>query len=340
MAGEIRTTTDSLVEQLREQPFSFDFFQAVRQIECAHPNRPRVGHSQHAAEDPVRFAQVPSLAFAPSTVAEFKQRDSRPAKLSVFFMGVMGPNGPMPPHFTEYVRDRVLNNDDETLASFLDIFHHRAISLFYRAWACNQQTVSHDRRGHDRFADYIGSLFGIGMASFRNRDDVPDVVKLHYSGRLVAHTRNAEGLAAVVKDYFGVDATVEQFTGQWLTLPPEATCRLGKSVESGLMGSTIIVGSKIWDCQQKFRLRLGPMGLAEYQRMLPGGRSLRRLVAWVKNYVGDELEWDARLVLKKEEVPQTRLGKLGQIGWTTWLHTKPVKKDADDLVLRPSAHAA
>jgi type VI secretion system protein ImpH len=287
----------------------------------------------------VRFAQVASLAFAPSTLAAFQNRgETRAPRLSVHFYGLLGANGPMPTQFTEHVRDRERNHGDPTIARFLDVFHHRATSLFYRAWACNQQTVSHDRAGaSDRWADYVGSLFGIGMATFLDRDAVPDVAKLHYAGRLVCHTRNAEGLEAIIADYLQIETSVEQFVGQWLKLPADSGCRLGASRESGTLGQSIVVGSRVWDCTQKFRLRLGPMTFAEYERMLPGGTSLLRLVAWVKNYVGDELEWDAQLVLKKEEVPPLRLGQVGRLGWSTWVHSRPMRKDADNLVLRPQA---
>jgi type VI secretion system protein ImpH len=339
MAGQAGPTTDSLNQSLAHAPWSFDFFQAVRRLECAHRSRPRVGYSSHANEDPVRFAQVPSLAFAPSTLASFGTdhggATSAP-RLAVHFFGLLGPNGPMPLHFTDFVRDR-LRSHDATLARFLDVFHHRMISLFYRAWACNQPTVSFDRPDQDRFGVYVASLFGMGIASYRSRDALPDIAKLHYAGRLVCQTHHAEGLEAIVADYFGMPAEIDQCVGQWLAVPAESACRLGGSRARGELGINVIVGDRVWDCQMKFRLKLGPMTFAEYQRMLPGGSSLARLVAWVKNYIGDALEWDARMILKKEEVPALRLGQVGQLGWSTWLTSRPMSRDADDLVLRPQA---
>ena len=81
------------------------------------------------------------------------------------------------------------------------------------------------------------------------------------------------------------------------------------------------------------------MSLADYRRLLPGGSSLRKLVAIVRNYVGDALSWDVNLVLKEDEVPRLLLGQQGQLGWTTWLGTRPEPTDADDLMLRPTAFA-
>ena len=338
MASEDRSKTDSLTDRLAEAPYSFDFFQAVRRIECTRPDLPRIGQSQRPKEDPVRFCEEVSLAFAPSTIARYGlSSGGRPPRLFVHFFGLLGPNGPMPLHITEFVRERIRHHQDQTLARFFDIFHHRLISMFYRAWACNQRAVSFDRERDDRFAVYIGSLFGIGMSSCRNRDAVPDIAKLHYSGRLACAARHPEGLRAVLSDYFGFPAEIVEFVGEWIELPQEYCCRLGHSPESGVVGSTVIVGSRVWQCQHKFRLKFGPMSLCDYVRMLPGGDSLRRLIAWVRNYVGDEFSWDVQLILKAEEVPQLQLGRTARLGWTTWLSSQPFEQDVDDLVLRPFA---
>jgi len=338
MAGESRPEASALIGRLADCPYRFDFYQAVRRLECARMNLPRMGYSQKPGDDPIRFCQQPSLAFAPSTISACQASSAGHApRLFVNFLGLLGPNGPMPLHLTAHVRDRELNHGDLTLARFFDVFNHRMVSLFYRAWACNQQTVSFDRQAEDRFAEYVGSLFGIGMASFRSRDAAPDVGKLHYSGRLACQTKHPEGLQSILEDYFGIRARIEEFVGQWVELPPDCCCRLGESPETGRIGATAVVGARVWECQQKFRIKFGPMGFADYQRMLPGGNSLRRVVAWVRNYIGDELLWDVRLILKAEEVPQTHLGRLGQLGWSTWLRTGPFEKDADDLVLRPLA---
>ena len=258
MDNETRAASHSLNQRLRERPYDFDFFQAVRRLECAHPDLPRVGYSQRPQRDLIRFCQKVSLAFEPSAIdAYFEPGDEGVGRLFVTFLGLLGTNGPMPLNITEYVYDRLHNHRDKTLACFLDIFNHRMVSLFYRAWACNQQTVSHDRKEQNRFAFYIGSLFGIGMDSFINRDSVPDVAKLHYSGRLSCQTKNAEGLQEVLHDYFGVPVRIEEFVEQWIELPKEYRCQLGKSPDNASLGSTAIVGSRFLECQQKFRIKCG-----------------------------------------------------------------------------------
>ncbi len=339
MAHPRRTPTDSvaLEKALAQTPYRFDFFQALRRLECLHAEQPRLGRSLRAADDPIRLTQPPSLAFAPATVTAFEPgNEGRPPRLAVDFLGLLGPNGPLPLHLTDYARDRLRNGNDPTFARFLDVFHHRMLSLFYRAWADTQPTVSLDRAESDRFADYVGSLFGLGMKSLRNRDAVPDEAKLHYAGWLSCQTRNAEGLRAILADFFKLPVSIEQFVGHWLKLPADCQCRLGESLETGTLGMTATIGSQVWDCQHKFRIVCGPLNLSDYQRLLPTGDSLERLVTWVRNYLGNELIWDVHLLLKKEEAPPLQLGsETARLGWTSWLTHGALPEDADDLYLDP-----
>jgi len=353
MESASRAAAPDLIAQFQATPFAFDFFRAVRLLEARHRKSARIGESHHPREDPIRFGQNPSLAFAPSTLEAFRNAENgRAPKMLVRFFGLFGPNGPLPQHITEYAHERQLHEKDNTFVEFCDIFHHRLLSLFYRAWAVNQKTVDFDRaeeslndelpRSEDwsgpRFALYIGSLFGLAMESLRSRDELSDWAKLFYSGRLSCQSRNAEGLGAIVQEYFGMPAQILTFFGQWLTLTPASVCKLGESPASGSLGVTTIVGSRFWDCQLKFRIRLGPMKLVDLQRMLPIGKSFRQLKCWVLNYLGEEFFWDVQLVLKAAEVPQTTLGQGGLLGWTTWLKSKPFTRDAEDVVLSPISH--
>lgn len=345
MADPDRTTPNGLMQALHEQPFAFDFFQAVRRIEAVHPDAPRTGFSQRLSDDSIRFAQEPSLSFAPSTIFDVKLPDPEkpgpPApRLFVTFLGLMGANGPLPLHLTEHARDRERNHADPTFARFLDIFHHRAISLFCRAWASCQKTVNLERENDpagDRFALFIAALYGMAMPSQRFRDAAQDSAKGYFAGRLASQTRCAEGLASIIQEYFKVPVDIQQFTGQWLALPADCHLKLGKSPSTGSLGTTAIVGSSIWECQQKFRVTLGPLSLVDYEKMLPSAscRSLKRLRDWVRLYTTDELCWDLKLILKAREVPRISLGKFGRLGWTTWTSSAPESRDRADLTLSP-----
>ncbi len=338
MADTNRSETYALILRLTEKPYSFDFFQAARRLDCANPTGEGIGATGRLSDDPVRFGQRASMAFAPSTISSFTQgKGDSPHRMAVNFFGLLGPNGPMPLHITEYVHEREHNFHDRTLTRFLDVFHHRMIAMFYRAWAVNQATASFDRVRYDPLSDrigtYVASLAGYGSPGLRGRDRVDDLAKLHYVGHLASHAKNAGGLEAIVSDFFRVRARVIEFVGHWMDLPADSVCKLGESRQTGLLGSTAVVGSRIWEVQQKFRIRIGPVPLAVYERFLPTGTSFGKLVDWVRNYVGHEYRWDAQLVLRREDTPKTMLGKSGQLGWTTWLNTSLPEKDSDDLVL-------
>ncbi len=367
---------------LSRDPHGLDFFAMARLLECSYDALPRLGTSQRPSDDPVRFAQEPSLAFPPVSVSKFVAKSGvREGRVFVNFLGMLGPNGPLPLHITDYARDRERNQQDPTLARFLDVFNHRMVSLFYRAWAVNQLPVSFDRtRKHarsgglqvgrlseptlqptsdpaadftqtertaenggraawtdeDRYATYIGALFGMGIPTFRSRDELPDVAKLHYAGRLAPGVKNAEGLRAIIESFFGVSARIEEFVGGWLDLPDRYWCRLGGSAQSCKLGVNTVVGARVWESQGRFRVVMGPMALADYERLLPGGESQKRLEAWVRNYVGHEFEFQVQLILREDAVPKVQLGKTGRLGWTTWMSRGKLGRDPSDLVFGSS----
>lgn len=340
MAQPHRSETYALILRLMEKPYAYDFFQAVRRIENARATPAPIGSSSRLADDPVRFGQEASLAFATSTIHSYRAGSrGEPDRMVVNFHGLLGPNGPLPLHLTEYIRDRTRNARDLSPARFLDVFHHRMVSSFYRAWALSQPTASFDRAivnpQSDRVSGYVASLTGLGFESLQNRDALHDLAKLFYAGHFSNQTKHPEGLVRMVADFFGVRCQLVELVGDWIDLPRESQTRLGASPETGSLGSSCVIGTRVWDCQHKFRLRIGPLPLADYERMLPDGRSFSRLEAIVRNYVGIEFAWDVQLVLRKEEVPQTRLGSTGRLGWTTWIGNSPKSADVDDLILRP-----
>ncbi|MCF8002723.1 MAG: type VI secretion system baseplate subunit TssG [Chromatiaceae bacterium] len=343
MANENRASaqTLALIEALCAAPSSFGFFQALRRLECAYAEQPRLGSAQRPSDDPIRLGQQVSLSFAPATLADFRPgKDGVPPLLSVYFLGLFGPQGPLPLHLTDYALQRLNNARDPTLARFADVFHHRILSLFYRAWASSRPTVSFDRPDSDRFGDRVAATIGLGSPSLRDRDAVPDIGKLHYAGHLACQTRHADGLTALLTDFFRLPVALDEFVGHWLMLPDDCRWRLGESPDTGAMGLTATIGGRVWDRQYKFRVVFGPLGIDDFERMLPGGAHLPRLMALVRQYVGDELDWDVNLILKKEEVPRLRLGASSRLGWTAWLSSKTPERDAEDLFLQPMLYAA
>jgi type VI secretion system protein ImpH len=311
-----------------------DFFQVLRLIENAHPHLPRIGASLRPRDDAVRFGQDPALIFHPTMLGQYIRAsgDAR-ARLAVNFFGLLGANGPMPTHLTEYVRDRLRHGGDATLLAFLDVFHHRMLSLFYRARAQAEPAISLDRPDGDRFSVFVGSLFGIGAPSLRERDAIGDFAKLHFAGLLANKARPASALVAILRAYFKLPLHIEQFVGHWMRLPPEIHSRLGGLDAANRIGASLVLGRSVWDCQNKFRIVIGPLGYDDYRRFMPGGDSLGRLLAWVRSYAGLALDWDVRLVLEKKQRPPLRLGGATRIGWSTWLASAPAQRDPPSMLI-------
>jgi type VI secretion system protein ImpH len=326
----------ALEKALRDHPEAFEFFEAARRLECAFPERPRLGQSAKAADDFVRLCQTPSLSFAPKTVDRYQPAgDGKPARLHGLFFGLFGPNAPLPLHLTEYAMDREINAKDATFIAFANIFHHRMMSLFYRAWADSQPTVQLDRPTEDRFRLYMGAMVGLATPSLNDRDALPDQFKRFFAGRLLQQARNAEGLKGMLERFFRIPVGIAEFVAEWMRLPPTSHLRLGASGEVAALGLTAVTGEYVWGSQQRFRLRLGPLSRVEFNNFLPGGVALSQLVAAVKTYVGEEKAWDVQLVLKSADVPGTRLGQNGRMGLTTWMGQPQQDRDADDVVLKP-----
>jgi type VI secretion system protein ImpH len=328
-----RPDVDRLFADLAQEPWRFDLWHVLRWIDAKHPHLPPLGRSPNAELEPLRIGQEPSLAFAQSQLFALEPAtDGGVPRLSILGFGLFGPNGPLPIHLTEYARERLLYHD-RTFVRFADILHHRFALLFYRAWADVQSTASLDRPGDDRFGRYSASLIHLGEKSLAGRDAVADHGKLFVSGHLVRQTRNAEGLERILATYFRAKVRVEQWVSHWLALSRDQQTRLGAGRDAEQIGLGAVAGAKVPDVQSSFRVRMGPLSLAEYESHLPGGLPFSQMLAWLRNYIGYELAWDVRLVLRREEVPRATIGSSVRLGFTTGLGERRREDNADDLVL-------
>ncbi len=346
MAAEGGGAGASLNDLLFDKAYRFEFFQAVRLLERIYPERQLVGrHDRVPAREVVRFRTRPTLHFPPSELYEITSadtgsdaaEDSPPPKMTVAFMGLTGPLGVLPSHITELVAERV-RYKDTALWEFLDLFNHRFISLFYRAWERYRFTVAYERGAHDSFTGYLFNLVGMGTRGLKGRLGSPDEALLYYGGLIAQRPHSASATAAILGDYFGVPARLEPFTGQWLNLDDDSICRLG--VANSELGFGTIVGTRVWDDQSKFRICFGALAFKEFSALLPSGADFRPAIELTRFIAGNELDFDVQLLLKREEAPACKLtmddASRPQLGWTTWLKTRDFTQDAQ-VVLSPDS---
>jgi type VI secretion system protein ImpH len=322
---------------LKSEPYRFDFFQAVRLLERFSPGRKPVGRFVPPSTEAVRFGAAPIMEFPASEIQGLAAREGEPPFLLVNFMGLTGPLGIMPHAYTELVRDRI-RQKDTALRDFLDLFHHRIISLFYQAWEKYRFTIAYERDERDRFSHHLLDLIGLGTPGLQDRQNVPDDGLLYYSGLLAMTTRSAASLEQMLTDYFGVPAAVEQFVGAWYPMDAENQCHLGEETGwSEQLGWGAVVGDEIWDTQTRIRVRLGPLTFRQYREFLPGGSAWEELRALTRFFARGEFEVELQLVLKREEVPPCELGDPAedapQLGWSTWATSRPLNRDPDETIL-------
>jgi type VI secretion system protein ImpH len=342
MAAESRGTDPSLEQLLFKEGYRFDFFQAVRLLERLFPERTPISGDGVPSNEAIRFRSHPSLSFPASQIHEIvksKERD-RQAEVSVAFMGLTGPLGVLPFHYTELVLER-LRQKDETLRDFLDIFNHRMLSLFYRAWEKYRIPLSYERalyekRSDDSFAVKLFSLIGMGTEGLRDRSGV-DQALFYHVGLLGQRPHSATTLENILRNYFELPVRVLQFLGDWLDVSREDRSRIGVSGANNVLGATAFVGRRVWDQQAKFKVKIGPIVFVQFLRLLPSGDAYQPLVQLVRFIVGQEYVFEIQLVLLASEVPRCRIGLSSRptprLGWSAWLKTKEFSRDAEDAVL-------
>jgi type VI secretion system protein ImpH len=324
-------------KKLRQEPFRFDFFQAVHLLEKFFPDLTPVGRFAHPSREVARFGVHNSLAFPASQIQSMEWPEDAAPSMTVNFMGLTGPEGTLPNPYTSLIIER-LRASDGSLRDFLDIFNHRIISLFYRAWRKYRFDVSAERDERDRFSRHLLSLLGLGTDGLQDRMAVPDDSLIYYSGLLSQRPRSAQALCQILTDYFAVPVKIEQFSGGWYRLDPAALCRFSEGTsDSECLGIGTVVGDEVWNQQSKIRIILGPLSLEKYLEFLPDGSNWEPLRSWVRFFSNEELDFEVKLILEREQVPACELGADDasgpQLGWVSWLKSKPLGRDPDDTVL-------
>ena len=337
MGAAVGRETDALAffAALSETPYRYDFYQTLRRLECLYDGKPRWGEALRPVDEPVRLGQDPDLSFAPASLASFEAQDGETPKLQVRLFGLFGPNGPLPIHLTEYARARLNHAGDPTFSRFLDIFHHRFLALFYRAWAQAQPHVNRDRPKADRFTVYVGAFIGMALKASRERDAVPDLAKLFHVGALIRQVRNTEGLTHILRHFFQVPVRDRGVRGP-LAAPAFRRADL-----------PVVGGSGARFRRRARQPRMGPPAQVPDSSRTSHPRPIRELSAWERaSHTAGRLGQDVPLLrarlgrpfaIEAERGPVVDLGGRQRLGWTTWLGRRRRHTPADDLCLDAEA---
>lgn len=365
-APRLATVEDSLFHE----GFGFDFFQAVRVLERLDPKRVPVGRGGPPAQEAVRFRAHLSLAFPPSAIYDVERPTATLAvpAMTIAFFGLTGPSGMLPRHYTELLirlEKEAKGQEKHALRDWIDLFNHRLISHFYRAWEKYRFFIPYQRGDYartepDAYTRCLFSFVGLGVPPLRKRlavsefepDDeqprerplaaIDDLALLYYSGFLAHRPRCAVALEALLRDYFQLPVSIRQFFGQWLFLDVTNRSQLGILGGNIELGMNAVAGERVWDVQSKICVRVGPLRYSQFNEFLPDRAPVPQRKAFflishlVRLYVGAEIDFDIQLVLRAGDVPECQLaeGPAGgpRLGWNTWARSQKFSDDADDAV--------
>lgn len=311
---------------------AFPFFQVVQLLERMHPGSVGVGEAISPDTELIRFKARKGFAFPASDATGMSYGDDGVVQLEVAHMGLIGPSGMLPHWYHELVLARETAND-HAMGDFYDLFLHRLVSLFYRAWK-RSALLAQKRSDHsDVFSCHIFSFLGLGTDGLREKLAASEAALLHFCGEVSRHGASAGTIARIVTAVFGVKADVEPFVPRVVVLEKSDQATLGQA--NCRLGVDAVCGSETCDVQSTFRVCLGPV---RYQELadLSGVRKLRHLVSLVRFLAGLEYEIEVRLVLKRDEVPGCRLGctspNAPRLGRSTWLKAPELPLDADPYI--------
>ncbi len=352
MAAKSRRTVPPLIEELRNRPYRFDFYQAVRLVELARgvgvdPDSKAVaiGEGADPRKEAVRFEADPSLAFPPSSIKSYlPKEDGGPDDMTIRFMGLAGAMGPLPRPFTERLIRRVAKKDTAWRA-FLDIFNHRLASLMVRVRKAHRIGLDTRPPHKTLIASFLRSFIGIGTDGLEERMSVSDRSLLRYAGLLAHRPRSAVGLECMVADYYGLPVKVQQFIGEWVALEAGQETLIGGragglSGRNNALGQSAFLGTRFWDQQSGVELQIGPLDRETFVSFLPGGSRRSPLLAMVMFYISPEYNFHVRLIARPDAVPESRLGQDLRLGWTSWLRAEGAVGADSQVVLRVRGHHA
>jgi type VI secretion system protein ImpH len=339
MASPSWGTDTPVAELIFSHAWEFGFFQAVRLLARLYGQRMPVGAAALPGTEIVRFRARQSLEFPASEVHSIELDGGGPVHMTVAFMGLTGSKGVLPAYYSDLVIEQQIRGDG-ALADFLDVFNHRLVSLFYRAWEKHHFTIGYERAQRegalDNFTSYLFALIGMGTGGLEQRLQVPDRALLHYAGLIAQRPHSASALAGLLRDYFDVPVEVDQFRGRWYALEDRELSYLDVEGVHNQLGVGAIAGDAVWTQQAVFRVRLGPLPYRRFREFLPDGEGFRKAVDLTRYFVDRALEFELQPVLISTEVPWLCLTDdqldSPRLGWSTWLKTEEFREHARDAV--------
>lgn len=329
MAGTDWQSRHPLEMDLLQDSRHYSFYEAIRLLHGLHRDAPKVGYQGPAERERIRIRPLLSMGFPSADVDHVEAIDmpdgSQRYRLNITFMGLYGSSTPLPNHYTE---DLLRMEDDESLLrGFLDLFHHRLLSLLFRVWEKYRHTVQYDARGKDYYSQRLLTLVGAALEMLPRDEALRPGRLLAYAGLFTQHPRSAASLQALLADHFPeAPVTIEQFKGRWCSIESRARTRLGEANSS--LGADMTVGSAVFDRAGNFGISFGPMDHEPFMGMLPDSDNMAQLRELADMFNNDCLDYEVTLILRGAEIKPAQLSSTHtRLGWSSWLSSSPALVD-------------
>lgn len=330
-----------VIHRLLEEPYRFEFFQAVRLIALWLREQGIGG----GIGEVVRFENAASLRFAPSEVeaidvagldaAALAQalREGR-ARICIrpAFMGLLGACGALPLHYSELLAAHEHAHQDRAARAFFDMLANRPLALFYRARAKYRVRHRANATEADRYLPLLLAFAGVPTHLPPDRGDIEPEVLARFAAQFGARVVSAPVLGGVLAAYFQVPVSVEQFAGSWDVLAPDLQTRLGAGTCA--LGAGATAGRRIWRCDLGLRLRIGPVARRDFERFLPGGDGARALARLVAQFTTSVPHCEVHLLLRAADVQATLLDGQARLGLDSFVLSAREQRDRGDIRYR------
>ncbi|WDE01445.1 type VI secretion system baseplate subunit TssG [Thalassomonas actiniarum] len=314
MAGTHGNENEFIKHILEQKSYlEYELFALLRAIERLSPLYPGLGCSKTPRDDPVRLGQSPLLAFFPSAISEIKKHpDKHLYKIKNSYWGLFGCNGPLPTHLSEYALQRKIAKKDATLCEFADIFHHRLLSLYYRAWKTGQASLHFDKSTNNEFHKHISAL-----SRNKSFEQQKQSTALLYCGLLTNKNTSLAVIEQILAHQLAVTTKLLPLQGQWLQIDAKDLSLLGKS--NSHLGKSAINGRHVFDRLNKICLCLSRLSLRQYLSFLPREAGHRELRSLVNLLVPEEMTIEVQLTLRPGHATSSHLKNNTHLGFNSWL---------------------
>ncbi len=290
----------------------YQLFQLLRLLEAQSPQAVPIGESGPAAAESVRlrpsvelsFPAVETVATEPTVSPQGMPRTIVTANIT----GLYGVGSPLPRAYPHRV---LLQADTESQQrDFLDIIHHRALSLWYRSYRRQHYEQSFSADGSDLLSRALLDCIGVPEGATEEQLGAPPVRLLRYLGLLCARTRTAAGLETILREELQQPIRVEMAPLRLVRLPQSQWPTLSSNPNKrSALGRDLVIGSRHLDRQTSLKLHIGPVSYESLLSYWPGAVLHKRLHALSAFYLRQPLVLTLCVSVPKAELARQRLGK-------------------------------